>query len=457
MKKELKERIHEYINKKPTRMHMPGHKGRINDFYMKDLTELSFNDNLLSPNDVILNLQNKIADIFNTKYSFILVNGSTGGIISSILYSLNKDEKILIPRNSHISSYYGLYLSEASPIYIYPKDNNIGISEEEYIEAVEKNKDIKAVFITYPSYFGYCLDIKNLCRKIKEINSEIIIIVDEAHGTHFSFNKEYPSSALEAKSDIVITSMHKTLTSLTQTSLLHVNSDIIDIERLKLFFKMTTSTSPSFLFLQSVEEAVSFADEKGEQILNKIKEWYFEIKNDIEEKTDFYLEEFGSDVHDYTKLCINVDRTNLDGYTLAEILENEYNIFTECSTEKYVLVYLGLLSKKEDLNILLNALIDICKIDNLRIQRKIDIIFGNNKPIIKYSMRNTLKLKKERVLIDDSVGLVSYDFIVPYPPGYPILTPGEIINKDIIDYINSIKNKQTILGIEEDGLNVVKE
>ncbi len=419
MKKELKERIHEYINKKPTRMHMPGHKGRINDFYMKDLTELSFNDNLLSPNDVILNLQNKIADIFNTKYSFILVNGSTGGIISSILYSLNKDEKILIPRNSHISSYYGLYLSEASPIYIYPKDNNIGISEEEYIEAVEKNKDIKAVFITYPSYFGYCLDIKNLCRKIKEINSEIIIIVDEAHGTHFSFNKEYPSSALEAKSDIVITSMHKTLTSLTQTSLLHVNSDIIDIERLKLFFKITTSTSPSFLFLQSVEEAVSFADEKGEQILNKIKEWYFEIKNDIEEKTDFYLEEFGSDVHDYTKLCINVDRTNLDGYTLAEILENEYNIFTECSTEKYVLVYLGLLSKKEDLNILLNALIDICKIDNLRIQRKIDIIFGNNKPIIKYSMRNTLKLKKERVLIDDSVGLVSYDFIVPYPPGIP--------------------------------------
>ena len=121
------------------------------------------------------------------------------------------------------------------------------------------------------------------------------------------------------------------------------------------------------------------------------------------------------------------------------------------------MVYLGLLSKKEDLNILLNALIDICKIDNLRIQRKIDIIFGNNKPIIKYSMRNTLKLKKERVLIDDSVGLVSYDFIVPYPPGYPILTPGEIINKDIIDYINSIKNKQTILGIEEDGLNVVKE
>lgn len=457
MKKELNERIRTYIHKNPVRLHMPGHKGRVNDFYLKDLTELSFNDNLLSPNDVILNLQNKISDIFNTKYSFILVNGSTGGIISSILYSLKENDKILIPRNSHISAYYGLYLSDANPIYIYPKNNDIGISEEEYISVLNENKDIKVVFITYPSYFGYSLDIKSLCRRIKEINKEIIIIVDEAHGTHFSFSNEYPDSALNAQSDIVITSMHKTLTGLTQTSLLHINSDIIDIQRLKLFFKMTTSTSPSFLFLQSVEEAVSFAEEKGESILSQIKEWYTGAKKEIEENTNFYLEEFNSDIHDYTKLCIGVDNTGFDGYSLSEILENNYNIFTECSTEKYVLVYLGLLSKKSDIDSLISALKNINKTYKTNVGKKKDIIFKHIKPIIKYSMRKTLSFEKKRVEIDDSLGCVSYDFIVPYPPGYPILTPGEIINKEIIDYIKEIKDKQTILGIENEFINVIKE
>ena len=129
------------------------------------------------------------------------------------------------------------------------------------------------------------------------------------------------------------------------------------------------------------------------------------------------MEEFNSDIHDYTKLCIGVDNTGFDGYSLSEILENNYDIFTECSTEKYVLVYLGLLSKKSDIDSLISALKNINKTYKTNVGKKKDIIFKHIKPIIKYSMRKTLSFEKKRVEIDDSLGSVSYDFIFPYPPG----------------------------------------
>lgn len=458
MKNQLNENIKNYIDKNPTRLHMPGHKGRVEKeyFYKSDVTELSFNDNLLSPNDVILRLSEYIKDTFKSKKSFILVGGSTSGIISSILYSLNENDKILFPRNSHISSYYGLFLSGGRPIYIYPKDNILGITEEEYINAVKENPDIKAAIITYPSYFGFSMDIEKVCDEIKKINKEIIIIVDEAHGTHFSFCDEYPNSSLRANSDIVITSMHKTLTALTQTSLLHVNSDLIDINKLKLYINMTTSTSPSYLFLTSVEEAVHLAKDSGDEILKDIKKWYIKTKDYVESNTKFSFEEFSGKIHDYTKICIDTSNSDLDGYILSEILEKKYNIFTECSTDKYTLCYLGLKTDESDLEKLKKALKIIDK-EKFKIKKRNDIVFENKKPIIKYNMRNALKMNRESVKLDEAVNKVSIDYIVPYPPGFPILAPGEVIDNDIISYLKSIMDKQTVLGLNNGYIDVIKE
>ncbi|EDS71602.1 Orn/Lys/Arg decarboxylase, major domain protein [Anaerofustis stercorihominis DSM 17244] len=458
MKNQLNENIKNYIDKNPTRLHMPGHKGRVEKeyFYTSDVTELSFNDNLLSPNDVILRLNEYIKDTFKSKKSFILVGGSTSGIISSILYSLNKNDKILFPRNSHISSYYGLFLSGGIPVYIYPKDNILGITEEEYINAVKENPDIKAVIITYPSYFGFSMDIEKVCDEIKKINKEIIIIVDEAHGTHFSFCDEYPNTSLRTNSDIVITSMHKTLTALTQTSLLHVNSDLIDINKLKLYINMTTSTSPSYLFLTSVEEAVHLAEDRGDEILKDIKKWYIKTKDYVESNTKFTFEEFSGKIHDYTKICIDTSNSDLDGYTLSEILEKKYNIFTECSTDKYTLCYLGLKTDEDDLEKLKKALTFIAE-EKFKIKKRSDIVFENNKPIIKYSMRNALKMNRESVKLDEAANKVSIDYIVPYPPGFPILTPGEVIDNDIISYLKSIMDRQTVLGLNNGYIDVIKE
>ncbi|WP_294464435.1 aminotransferase class I/II-fold pyridoxal phosphate-dependent enzyme [uncultured Anaerofustis sp.] len=458
MKNELNINIKKYIDKNPVRFHMPGHKGRVEKehFYESDVTELSFNDNLLAPTEVISRLNEYIRDTFKSKKSFILVGGSTSGIISSLLYSLNQNDKILFPRNSHISGYYGLYLSGGRPIYIYPKDNILGVTEDEYINAIKENPDIKAVIITYPSYFGYSLDIKNVCDEIKKINKEIIIIVDEAHGAHFSFSDEYPMSSLKANSDIVITSMHKTLTALTQTSLLHVNSDLIDINKLKLYINMTTSTSPSYLFLTSVEAAVHFAEDEGHGILKDIKKWYIETKDFVENNTRFKFEEFSGKIHDYTKICIDTSNTDLDGYTLSEILEKEYNIFTECSTDKYSLCYLGLKTNKEDLDKLKKALIFIDK-EDFKIKKRNDIVFKNIKPVIKYKMRNALKMNRESIKLDKAVGKVISDYIVPYPPGFPILVPGEVLDKDMISYLKSIMDKQSVLGLNNGYIDVIKE
>lgn len=461
MKKILNENVSRYVEKNPVRLHMPGHKGRSageNDYYYKDITELSsYSDNLLSPKDVILSLNQYIKEIFKSKKSFICVNGSTGGLEISLLYSLKSKDKVILPRNSHIANYYGISLADGQPIYIYPSDIVRGIKEDEYVEAVKKNKDAKAIVITYPTYFGYSIDIKNLCERIKRINNDIIIIVDEAHGAHFLFNREYPCCAMDAKSDIVITSMHKTLTGLTQTSLIHINSDLIDLKKFEVYFKMMTSTSPSYLFLQSVEEAVHFAVENGEEILDNIKTWYFETKEIIEGNTDFILEEFDSDCHDYAKICINTVNSDIDGYTLEKLLEKDYNIFTECSTSLYTLCYLGLKSNHEDVKLLQDALLDIQK-RKISLDKKEEIVFGSeSNPEIKYSMRNTLDFQRESVLLEESIGKTSYGFIVPYPPGYPLVTPGEVINKNIYEYLNKIKNKQIVLGLNDGFVDIVKE
>lgn len=458
-KRKLKENIETYKNSNPVRLHMPGHNGKGKEsYYGDDVTELSFSDNLLHPENVLLNLEEDIKNIYDSKHSFILINGSSSGIIASILYSLRENDKILLPRNSHISNYYGVYLSKGNPIYIYPKDINVGLKEEEYIKVLNENKDIKAVVITYPSYYGYIVDIKSLCNKIRSINEDIIIIVDEAHGGHLTFaDDNYPISALKADNDIVITSTHKTIGALTQTSLMHINSDKINKDKLFLYLKMMMSTSPSYILLTSVEEAIYNAKEHGKELLEAIRKLYLYSKTEIEKNTSFSYEEFGLKNHDYTKICINTKNSNINGYDLYKELETKYNIYTEFANETYVLAYLGLGTNKSDILSLIYALKEIDLNIKKRKKIKVENYLYEKIPKNKYPIYKALNKNSKKVLIKDSLMGISYNFIIPYPPGFPVLVPGEVIDEDMVNYLLEIYEKQDILGIDKGYIEIIKE
>ena len=269
---DLNDLLDEYIKKSPIRFHMPGHKGRNEEkkYYDKDISDLNFSDNLFSSCTVLLKLKENLKNTFNALYSYPLVNGSTAGVVAAILGSVKKKEKILLSRNSHISEYYGISIAKADPIFLYPKSQVEDIDINEYIEVI-KNNDIKAVLITYPNYFGYCTKLEILIKEIKKINEDIIVIVDEAHGTHMFFSEEYPKSAAKSGADIVINSVHKTLTGLTQTSLLNIYSKKVNINNIELALKFMQSTSPSYLFLSSIEDAIDYANKNAKRDLKRIK------------------------------------------------------------------------------------------------------------------------------------------------------------------------------------------
>ena len=245
--------------------HMPGHKRNkkfLNDFYdfiNLDFTEIDETDNMHKPEGIIKNSKEIISKTFGAEESYFLVNGSSCGIIASIMACLSPNEHILVARNCHISVYNGIILSGALPIYIYPTIKyNIpcGIDIENIKKAIEKYKNIKAFILTSPTYEGFVCDIEKISNFLHKNN--IILIVDEAHGAHFNFSNNFPKSALQCGADIVIQSFHKTLPAFTQCGVLHLKSKIVDKHKLEKCLPIIQTTSPSYMFMMSIEYATNF-------------------------------------------------------------------------------------------------------------------------------------------------------------------------------------------------------
>ena len=249
MELNLFDKLFEIEDKNYTRFHMPGHKGRISKLFPEnfldfDTTEIFETDNLYNPKGVILKLLNDLKRIYNTKKSFISLNGSTGSIISSIYALCKEKDEILIQRNSHLSVYNATIIRRLKTNYIYPEisDNSYEIDERELENILMLNKNIKLAVFTSPDYYGRVLNIEKIveiCHKFK-----VKVLIDEAHGSHFKFLNSDIKSALEYGADIVINSLHKTLPALNQTSLIHVNSKEIDLESFERSIKLFQSTSP---------------------------------------------------------------------------------------------------------------------------------------------------------------------------------------------------------------------
>ncbi|WP_129598697.1 aminotransferase class I/II-fold pyridoxal phosphate-dependent enzyme [Anaerophilus nitritogenes] len=450
--------------------HVPGHKNgkayekyHIEDLLSIDVTEIEGTDNLHEPTEIIKKAQDKASKFFGSEHTFFLVNGTSCGNIAALMAVANPKDQVIIPRDCHKSVMNGLILGEIDPIYICPQVDEknrlpMGVTHEEVKNAIINNPHIKAVIITYPNYYGICSDIRKIAQIVHEYDK--ILIVDEAHGSHFILNEKLPSSALHAGADIVIQSTHKTLFGFTQASMLHVKSKRVDIERLRFMLTMHQSSSPSYLLMSSLDMARAIAQKDGKilmkQLLKNIDWFSSELKN-IDGVKMIDENKVSPWKKDLTRLVISMNELGISGGKLENILRNEYKIQMEMSDIHYIVGVCTIGNKKEDFYKLLYAIKEI-KAKYTRHDQEEKIIFNYYaSPKVCIPPREAVFLSKKIVYIRDSIGKVSGEYIIPYPPGIPIICPGEEITKQMIDQIMYMKkNKINIIGMKDASLQTLK-
>ncbi len=470
-------RLENLAKKQIISFHVPGHKnGKLlkkynAEFYSSnmislDSTELSDTDNLHAPKGIIKQAQERAAQVFKADHSFFLVNGTTSGNISALMTVLNPDDKVIIPRDSHKSIMYGLIMGGYIPVYVNPEVSEewgipAGIKPENIERAILENPQAKAVLITYPNYYGICSDITTIAEIVKKYNK--ILIVDEAHGAHFILSDKLPISSIVVGADIVMQSTHKTLPAFTQASMLHVKSDKIDINRLRTMLMMNQSSSPSYLLMSSLDVATDIVKNHGSELMNSLLQQiaYFksELKkiqgvNIIDEK--IIGKQSIKDI-DKTRLVINMTQLGISGIELSKILRAIYNIQVEMADINNIVAIASIGNSADDIKKLLKAIKEIA---NKEKRKYIDAKVSSFKylnPCISMPPREACFSKKENVVFKNSFGKISGEYIIPYPPGIPILCPGEIISKEVIQYVFDLKKYGVeIIGMEDEKLDRIK-
>ena len=453
--------------------HMPGHKRKNIDFanpYEIDITEIDGFDNLHDACNVIKQSQKMAADLYGARESFYLINGSTCGILSAISAAVDKDGEILVARNSHKSVYNSIFLRDLKATYVMPEVTHLGIQgciEPERIEEeLKNNKNISAVVITSPTYDGVVSDVK----KIAEISHKYgaVLIVDEAHGAHFGFYEKFPQNAVGLGADIVIVSVHKTLAAFTQTALLHVCSDRVSIDKIRKFLGIYETSSPSYILMSGIEKSLLMIKNDRQRLFDnyskKLDNFYKNISDiqnlRIVKKEDFSKKEAFD--FDFGKILIFTGKTNLTGVELYTILLDKYHLQMEMCSGNYVVAMTSILDLEEGFERLSFALKEI---DKKYIGKKPDYEEDNYDFVKKIYISNKKAMEihqaeeKEHieVKLDDSVGKISKDYVFLYPPGIPILVPGEIISSEVVSNIKRcIDLKLNLCGLpHSDGIEVV--
>lgn len=442
----LYQKLEKYSKKDIVPLHMPGHKRNTKMLgtqlpYNIDITEIDGFDDLHHADGIIKNIQEKAQKIYNTKKSFLLINGTTCGILAGIRSFVKKNDKVLVARNCHKSVYHAIELNELKPIYVMPKTNedgiNLGITPKEVKNKIKENPDVKLVVLTSPTYEGIISNIKEIVKICHE--NKIPVLVDEAHGAHLKFmNKTKELSAVDAGADIVVQSVHKTLPALTQTSLLHINGNMVNEEKLKHELSIFETSSPSYILMASIENCLDFL-QQNENMFEKYEEnlEYFYSKTKEIKKLEILKNKLTDQYFDDGKIVIITTKTNITGKELSEILRKKYKIELEMSSVNYAIAMTSVCDSKENVERLINALIDIDT--KLEIQKMPKYEFENILPIISKSIYEAEKEDKF-VKIDyrKVEGRISKEYMWVYPPGIPIITPGEIISKDIINLLEQI-------------------
>lgn len=458
----LLDNLKKYSIKDITCFDVPGHvRNRgvkiLNEYFGDDIMNMDINssprmDNVSNPQSIIKEAEGLLAKAYKSKNAFFITNGTTQAIHAMILATINPGDKVLLPRNIHKSVINALILSGGQPIFIQPEfcdDLGISLNIDHYKvkDIIDKTEDIKAIFLLNPTYYGMCCDLKEIIDICSEKN--ILVLVDEAHGAHFPFNDELPVSAMEVGAHMSAVSIHKTGGALTQASALLINENI-DANKVKQIINMLQSTSASYLLMASIDGARHNLVENGQgQLLNALKlSRYAKSRinkvNNIKVISKELIGNKGVSYLDETKLCINVKKLNLTGFEVYDLLYKEFDIQPEMADLYNILALVSIGTTKEDIDKLINALEIISTISSKNQITK-NIKIKQIKPIVELNPREAFYSNKENVILSDCVDRVCGESIMAYPPGIPIIAPGELITKEILDYIKLLKDNNAYL------------
>lgn len=424
--------------------HMPGHKRNIDvcfNPYKYDITEITGFDDLHKAEDVLLRLTERISKIYSADKSYILNNGSTSGIMTAISAIAGYNDTVLVTRNCHKSVYNTLILRGINPEYIYPQvDKNTGINlainASDVEKALELNNKIKAVIITSPTYEGIVSDIEEISKVVHSRN--IPLIVDCAHGAHFGFSDFFPENPVRLGADMVIMSLHKTLPAFTQTAVMCVKSGFVDIDEIDRYYHIYLSSSPSYILMASVEYCMDYLnDDIFLKYKNNLISFYEKCKL---EKLHFYPTE------DMGKIVISTWDCDINGIQLKEILRDKYRLEMEMASLEYVIAMTSVCDTVDGFNRLADALMEIDSLCNKKQKQEFTVPERAGTGITLYEAVSSVKRK---IKYNDAEGKISGDFIFAYPPGIPVITPGEIFNKKIIECIDRyVESGANMYGID---------
>lgn len=380
------------------------------------------------------------------------MNGSTCGIIAAILATCQTGDKIILPRNIHQSAIAGLMLSGAVPIFLNPAYNSnedlaYSITPSSLETALKQNPDAKAVMIVYPTYQGICGDLEAIISLTRQYH--LPLLVDEAHGGHFSFHPHLPPSALSLGADLVIQSTHKVLGSLTQSSMLHLQGQRVEADRINQALQLLQTSSPSYLLLASLDAARQQMALEGQQLLTKTLQLAQVARSQIAQIPGLSVLELEEPLPgfrwlDQTRLTVNVSPLGLTGYEVDEILHQQMGVTAELPMLHHLTFIITFGNTEDDINKLVQALKTIAAdavVDDRRAPvRPPSPVFLSPSPIPTQSLspREAFFLPRETRAIHQTIGYISAELVCPYPPGIPVLMPGEMINPQAITYLQQV-------------------
>ena len=425
-----------------------------------DVNSMKPLDNLCHPISVIRDAELLAADAFGAKHAFLMVGGTTSSVQSMVLSCCKHGDKIILPRNVHRSVINSLVLCGAIPVYVNPEvDHRLGISlgmsRDQVKKAIDSNPDAVAVLVNNPTYYGICSDLRAIVKMAHDAG--MLCLADEAHGTHFYFGENMPVSAMKAGADMAAVSMHKSGGSLTQSSLLLIGENVSE-RHVRQIINLTQTTSGSYLLMSSLDISRRNLALRGKEVFRKVVEMAEYAREEINAVGGYYAygREMinGDSIFDFdpTKLSVHTRDIGLAGIEVYDILRDEYDIQIEFGDIGNILAYLSIGDRVQEIERLVSALAEIKRRDKkdpagLLSQEYID-------PVVVCSPQSAFYSQKKSVPLEESAGQVCSEFVMCYPPGIPILAPGERITENIIEYIQYAKAKGcSMTGSEDPDIN----
>lgn len=426
----LVEGINRVIEENLIPFQMPGHKGRIEEeIYKYDLTEIQGTDNLTNPKGIILETMEQISQTFGSFHSFISVNGATGAVFGAMSTAFKPGDEIIMMRSSHVSIYDGAFLLGLRPKYTF--------SDGDLLEQLKElvGEETKGVVVTSPSFYGEIIE-----DEIFEwiISKDLILVVDESHGSHLKLIDPELSSMRYA--DIVVHSFHKTLPSMTQTAIMHLCSPRFTKSYAQKNLKLFQSTSPSYVLMRSLDIAMDIYIHQGKELMEKLLSNCEDFKKALEEKTDFRVI-YQEGKQDKTRLLLR--HTSSVDYAHIDEELRKMGIQTEFQSQQGLLLMPSIMNTKNDFLRLLEAL---QRVDILKKERVTYKVFRPEKAM---EIRQAFLRPSQLCSYREALGGIVSEYVIPYPPGSPILVPGEIMNEELVDYLEDFRGN--IVGLEKEG------